>query len=788
MNTKNKKKSNKTELKRVTYTNKNIGFSIAIPDNWLEVKKTSYEELGINDNTLFIFVVNKFVALSAVFSGYADEKIFNKFFNKYKSNEKYKTIYKNDVEINKINVKQIVIETKNNKVMHNFCLINNMIVNFTINIDPKNKIFDSLELTKDINFKIMNETLNTIKVFEPVNPPIYINKEEKENFTVELIDKVELNKENNIKNIAQILIEKDCKYKRILLPELYFKYLYSNIYSNISLNIVNDEIYYKDLNNGFKLIEIPNNILEELKTIFRNNILKLEEFNISEETNSNNTLLLKIDSKYIYIDLNKNTDNTQLRNILDDVVNIIKQQTNFDLNIVMPTLEEPIIKKEESNLEIEDFTVEIVDKIEEKEIEINNEENIQEEERNEEPIINSISEGAVVAPIAILTEETEENKDEDTQEETNIDNNSIEYNQDDFQEYFHNVDGHASFRFIFPVASGEKLIRDFNVFDIVNNDQLMYRVFIFKCESEEKYQIKLRDWMNKNIQSNKTTLKEEYINKKDNYEIKTYILENGKFYKVIYVAQYLIAISGYNDESVLMYADIALENVEIGEDSRSFVESYDRKMRSISILQAQQIPYIDELPAIQSSYETSGKTLDEIAKRAIVLCVCCNFANDLISNKKRRYIKESKKFFNKLLDTFNVKDAMTKDEKLLFDKLDKKVATQMAWQFEGYVVLLWTLGLVRELPFPDTLVEPDEVTALVSTCNNYREFVANCQLRDVHEVLDLADLTYRYNWYCVEAKINGEEPVMDPEIVLERHRALNWLITQEKWEKVKIDT
>ena len=64
MNIKNKKKTPKktvkTEINNILYTNKNIGFSISIPDNWYEVKKSSYDDLGITDNTLFIFVVNKF--------------------------------------------------------------------------------------------------------------------------------------------------------------------------------------------------------------------------------------------------------------------------------------------------------------------------------------------------------------------------------------------------------------------------------------------------------------------------------------------------------------------------------------------------------------------------------------------------------------------------------------------------------------------------------------------------------------------------------------------------------
>ena len=44
MNTKSKKKETKKEINNITYTNKNIGFSITIPDTWMEVKKSSYED------------------------------------------------------------------------------------------------------------------------------------------------------------------------------------------------------------------------------------------------------------------------------------------------------------------------------------------------------------------------------------------------------------------------------------------------------------------------------------------------------------------------------------------------------------------------------------------------------------------------------------------------------------------------------------------------------------------------------------------------------------------------
>ena len=137
-----------------------------------------------------------------------------------------------------------------------------------------------------------------------------------------------------------------------------------------------------------------------------------------------------------------------------------------------------------------------------------------------------------------------------------------------------------------------------------------------------------------------STLKKEHLDTfitENDLEIKTYILENGRFYKVAYVGGYLISISGENDQNRLLFANIALDNVEIGDDSKSFVEASDRKRRSIELLRAQGVPYIEELPVIESSYEVTGKTLDQIAKRAIVLCIACNFASDILSNKKKRY-------------------------------------------------------------------------------------------------------------------------------------------------------
>ena len=916
MNTKKKTTKRKVkELGYISYYNKNVGFMVSIPDNWNEVKKSSYKDLAINDNTLFVFAVDKFTTLSAVFGGFCKTRNFNKFFERFNCYDNFDIIYTGEEELGKAKVKTLVEEHDDKKIMHNFCLINEMIVDFSINLSHKTKNKDKRAITSDPNFKQVKELIETIKIKEPINPPIYVNYEEETKPKV-VKEKEEVKEE--IKKQPQIMVENDCKYKNIVLPNFYFKYVYKRNNSDVVLSIIDDEIYFKGLNDCFRLIKINKVLSKKIEKIIEPELLKLLRMNIgNKKLNTESNILFKVRYSFGLIELESpKNDMDLLKNIFDRILNEIKKETDidFDRYILFPSKEaeqaifqnflrradnnhrkvkedkmfqaflrkadeehralkenkkfEEFLKKEDQkhrkakenrefnlflmqyekkkhdekenaafreflkeydakkkkekeNLEFKKFLEEYENKLKKEKTNeefrkflVNYEENIRKEKENKKfrefLVLEDVKKRKELEYILRKNSQKEEVEDEenyqavDYAEEieeqlyetvpdyvatTTEEDDFVDYDLDDFQDYYHNVEGHAAFKFLFPIGSGEKIVRDFNVFDILQNDELNYRVFLFKCENVEEYENKLNDWMDKNIESNNTKIEDSYSTITENdLEIKTYILENNRFYKVAYVGDYLISISGDNDQNRLLFANIALDNVEIGDDSKAFVEASDRKRRSIEVLRAQGIPYIEELPVIESSYEVTGKSLEEIAKRAIVLCISCNFASDILSNKKKRYLKESKKFFLKLLDTFNVKDHMTKEEKELFEKMDKDLAIQISWQLEGYLILIWTLGLIDEIEFPDVLVDPDSVTSLVSSCDTYKEFLEQCQLRDVEDVLDLADLTYRYNWYCVESRINDDEPIINPEIVMERHRALNWLLSDQKWDKVEIDT
>ncbi len=817
MNTKRKQKEND----KICYSNKNIGFSILLPDNWLEVKKSSYQDLGINDNTLFIFVVDKFTSITAIFSGFSDVKTFRRLFEKIPFDEKLKILNTGEKEINNLIIKYVINEFNDKKILNCFCLINGMVINFTINIDLKNKLSKDKLLT-DENARTLFELLGTIKITKPINPPIYVENVVEETKT-EISDSQEV-----MHKQAQINVELDCKYKHSLIPNFYLKYIDEE--KNSILSVIDQEIYVDGFADKVRLVKIDAQLADKIIKVIDTHIQELMKMDVGyNKPKSTSIFTIKLNDQYLLIDLlDKNNDKELLQMVINQILAEIPElktanskQNSGKISEAVYLETKTVLNKirEERNRAMQNISQdkkivsdkvgkeaqEILEKIkarkEEKDLPKNDSEHpglisdavglearqvlakIRERQQEEQKVATQkyISNEANTVLNKLRNDKVREEYQDDEEERT--------YDLSEFEEFFHNINGHSSFKFLFPKDSGQKVDREFNVFDIVKNDDLEYRIFLFKCENEEKYEAKLNDWMEKNLQTSNAEIKVNYENKtKSSLNIKTYILSNDRFYKTAYIGDYLVAISGYADKDKLFYSDLALESLEIGEDNREFVEAQNRKNRSINILKEQGISYIDELPAIVSSYEVTGKTLEEIAKRAIVLCIVCNYASDIVSSRKKRYLKNSKKFFTKLLDKFNVKDAMTKEEKELFEKNDKNLAIQISWQFEGCLVLLWTLGIIDEIGYPDTLVDADLITSAVSSCETFKEFIEKCELRDVNEVLDLADLTYRYNWYCVETKINNEDSVINREIVMERHRAFKWLISDEKWDKVEINT
>lgn len=110
---------------------------------------------------------------------------------------------------------------------------------------------------------------------------------------------------------------------------------------------------------------------------------------------------------------------------------------------------------------------------------------------------------------------------------------------------------------------------------------------------------------------------------------------------------------------------------------------------------------------------------------------------------------------------------------------------------ESVWTLIWALGLAPKLDFakpcPDDLVR---MLPNLKTAESSSTFRNRAQQRSIDELLAAADLAYCLHWAVTDASLRGEPaPGRVPAwVVIERRRALEWVLCDEDWDDVPLDT
>jgi hypothetical protein len=206
-----------------------------------------------------------------------------------------------------------------------------------------------------------------------------------------------------------------------------------------------------------------------------------------------------------------------------------------------------------------------------------------------------------------------------------------------------------------------------------------------------------------------------------------------------------------------------------------------RKDWAEAILQTQGIPINQHLPMIECEQETTIRLAPEIVGRLLALCAVAGIATD----ENRKAVEEFAR------DKGAEANFTAMEAKFFADpKPAMRDRIQFSWQYEGAWVLLWALNLCDEtLSFPDTTCDVQRIIDVVCTSDD----LATKSVRSKSEILDQADLIYRYHWAVRQAGLDGKgDPGgLDGGVVMERHRALNWLIGcngEDDWDEVTTDT
>lgn len=232
--------------------------------------------------------------------------------------------------------------------------------------------------------------------------------------------------------------------------------------------------------------------------------------------------------------------------------------------------------------------------------------------------------------------------------------------------------------------------------------------------------------------------------------------------------------------------DVRINSVYFDADQNELSEDQQlRKEKNEKILEENAIKINRNLPCIESEEETTLRTPKEIAQRVSALAVVNLVAFNSISPEEA----------TQYLQNYNLWDFTTENEKeFLANPTDDKKANE-SWKCEGIWVLMWALNKIETLDFPDEFcdlenIDPDNYP--VGQDKDPNIFIDSIvSIRSKSEILDANDLYYRFNWACVDERINGREiEGINPGIVYERQYALNWLINyiDQDWDSVSCDT
>lgn len=217
------------------------------------------------------------------------------------------------------------------------------------------------------------------------------------------------------------------------------------------------------------------------------------------------------------------------------------------------------------------------------------------------------------------------------------------------------------------------------------------------------------------------------------------------------------------------------------------IEGLARKAESERHLALAGIPINDELPRIESESESSRRDETEVAYRAMALMA--------VAIKGEGHASEDPEVVRGqmagLIEGLGLHKFFTDDERVFIDhpNPEQHEWIQFSWRYEACWVMHWALGFVDELEPPTSQCDPSKTVGIIN--NRGRDgYLTDARLRPQAEILDQADLAFRYHWAIREAQIQGGRiPGVQRGVVMERHKALNWLIgVGESWDSVPTDT
>ena len=112
-------------------------------------------------------------------------------------------------------------------------------------------------------------------------------------------------------------------------------------------------------------------------------------------------------------------------------------------------------------------------------------------------------------------------------------------------------------------------------------------------------------------------------------------------------------------------------------------------------------------------------------------------------------------------------------------------------QIEGLFALTWSVSLVGNLDFKELC--PDDFVHIfpdLKSNESAQQLRLDAELRPEIEMLQACDLSYCLHWAIRDSAIRGmkHESDVPAYVIVERRRALEWLVYGGAWDEISLDT
>ncbi len=225
-----------------------------------------------------------------------------------------------------------------------------------------------------------------------------------------------------------------------------------------------------------------------------------------------------------------------------------------------------------------------------------------------------------------------------------------------------------------------------------------------------------------------------------------------------------------------------------------------RALRSFTQLKQRNVPVYPGPLLVEDDKQVQLQDAREVARRAIILWALALRAEGT-----------PKQEVAALIDKADAWDSVSPSEREILQAaaIEPPMADALVWRLESLWVMLWALGHVEELRWPDDMCNVPRLVEIMRAQESDPAFIQEATLRGVDQILDAQDLTMRINWAIRETSLREQATIplrLDWSgevnwvpiaqcpgvgVTEERHHALNWLVqflAPKNWDEVDTPT